>query len=462
MTAIDTVEESVVDTPVERGSIRTIARGGAIAGIIKLASAGLSFLMFVMIALVTDQREFGLFSATYAGASLVSFFATVGQQSTVLRFWPQYARNGAPAIANSLMRRSILVTIAGLVVSSAGLAAIGWLPGFAERTPDWLLLCVSGAILSFALGWSEFASGAFRAKSVLIGALLPRDVIWRAALIGVLLIVLLVHGHLGAVTVTLITAGLLLVCILPQAIILIRDTVRQPRAPLSDAQIAEFNTVTIGLWGVTSLPPALSQVSTLLVAGILGPEAAGALFVADRATRLIVLALLGINQALAPEISSAFYSGDRQHVQRITGAAALGSFSVALATLAIFVVFGQGILWIFDHAYATQQTHLVLIILSIGMTFATACGPIEVLLQLTGGQNSLLKVLVIVNSIGLCITALAAYNFGSVGAAVAIAGTLIAWTSIAAATARRRLGIDPTVLGLFRTWRRKSSEVGAA
>ena len=52
MTAIDTVEESVVDTPVERGSIRTIARGGAIAGIIKLASAGLSFLMFVMIALL--------------------------------------------------------------------------------------------------------------------------------------------------------------------------------------------------------------------------------------------------------------------------------------------------------------------------------------------------------------------------------------------------------------------------
>ena len=50
--------------------------------------------MFVAIALVTDERQFGLYSATYAGASLVSFFASVGQQSTVLRFWPQYASAG--------------------------------------------------------------------------------------------------------------------------------------------------------------------------------------------------------------------------------------------------------------------------------------------------------------------------------------------------------------------------------
>ena len=43
-------------------------------------------------------------------------------------------------------------------------------------------------------------------------------------------------------------------------------------------QKREFNSVTSGLWGATSLPPALGQVSTLLVAGILGPEAAGAVF----------------------------------------------------------------------------------------------------------------------------------------------------------------------------------------
>jgi O-antigen/teichoic acid export membrane protein len=436
--------------PAAGNALHRLARGGAVASVIKLASAGLSFLLFVVVALVTDQREFGLFSTTYAGASLVSFFASVGQQATVLRFWPQYAGNGAPATANSLMARSILVTLGGLVVSSLGLVALGFLPWFAESTPEWLPLCLGAALLSFALGWSEFAAGAFRAKSVLVGALLPRDVIWRLAVIAVVCGAFVLHATLDAVTATLLAAGLLLASTAPQAVTLIRDTLRQPRTPLRPHEIAEFNRVTTGLWGVTALPPALAQVSTLLVAGLLGPEAAGALFVADRATRLVLLALLGINQALAPEISSAFYGGDKLQVQKVTSAAALGSSVIALFMLVLFLFMGRPILWIFDAHYATAETHIVLMILAVGATFATLCGPIEVLLQLTGLQHSLLKLLIVVNSIGLAATTLLTWRFGSIGAALGIAATLMTWNGIAAGVARRRIGIDPTVLGLLR------------
>jgi len=439
-----------LDEPADnRLSVTGLARNGAIAGIIKLASAGLSFAMFVVIAMVTDERQFGLYSATYAGASLVSFFASVGQQSTVLRFWPQYLALNRIGVANSLMARAIWVTVGGLVVSSLGIVAIGFLPGFSDRTPEWLPLCLSAAVLSFALGWSEFASGAFRAKSALVSALLPRDVIWRAVVIVAVLAMRFTQVRIDAVTATMLCAVLLLLATLPQALILTRDTLRLERTPLSAEQKKEFNTVSFGLWGATSLPPALGQVSTLLVAGILGPEAAGAVFVADRTTRVVLLALTGINQALAPEISSAFYSGDRQHVQRITSLTALGASVVALTILTAFVVFGTFILWIFDPAYATPQTHAVLIIFGIGATFATACGPIELLSHLTGLQNALLKVLMVFNAIGLLLTAVATYYFGSIGAASSIALTLITWNVVAVAMAKRRIGIDSSVLGLL-------------
>jgi len=435
-----------------RLSVSGLARNGAIAGTIKLASAGLSFVMFVVIAMVTDERQFGLYSATYAGASLVSFFASMGQQSTVLRFWPQYLALGKIGIANSLMARSILVALGGLVVSSLGIVVIGFLPGFSDRTPEWLPLCLSAAILSFALGWSEFASGAFRAKSALVSALLPRDVIWRALVIVVVIAMHFTHMTTDAVTATLISAGLLLLATLPQAVLLSRDTLRTERTPLTVEEKREFNTVSFGLWGATSLPPALGQVSTLLVAAILGPEAAGAIFVADRTTRVVLLALTGINQALAPEISGAFYSGDKRHVQKITSLTALGASLTALGFLAAFVLFGTFILWIFDPAYATPQTHLVLIIFGLGATFATACGPIELLSHLTGLQNALLKVLVVSNAIGLVLTAVATYYFGSIGAAASIAVTLISWNIISVAMAKRRIGIDSSVLGLLRIW----------
>lgn len=436
--------------PAERISVTGLARNGAVAGIIKLASAGLSFAMFLAVALVTDERQFGLFSAAYAGASLVSFFASVGQQSVVLRFWPQYAGAGQRGVANSLMLRSILVAVGGLAATSAGLVLVGMLPGFSVATPEWLPLCCAAALLSLALGWSEFASGAFRAKSVLVGALLPRDVVWRALVLVVTGGLYVTHGSTDAVTVTLLTAGLLLLSVLPQAALLLCDTLRLERTPLSLEQKREFRSVTLGLWGATSLPPALGQVSTLLVAAILGPEAAGAVFVADRTTRVVLLALTGINQALAPEISGAYYSGDTEHVQRITSLTALGASVVAVLTLAVFAVFGPFILRIFDPAYATPGTHAVLIIFALGASFAAACGPIELLSHLTGLQNSLLKVLVVVNAIGLCVTALATWWFGPPGAAASIAGTLIVWNSISVGIAKRRIGIDSSVLGLLR------------
>jgi O-antigen/teichoic acid export membrane protein len=433
-----------------RLSLAGLARSGVIAGAIKLTSAGLSFLMFVAIAMVTDERQFGLYSATYAGASLVSFFASVGQQSTVLRFWPQYTVAGDIGTANGLMARAIRVTLGGLLVSSAGIAIIGFIPALGQRTVEWLPLCLSASALSFALGWSEFASGAFRAKSALISALLPRDVIWRSLVIGGVFGLYAMGADIDAVTATLLCAGLLLLATLPQAIMLLRDTMRLERTPLSREQVREFNSVTFGQWGATSLPPALGQVSTLLVAAILGPEAAGAVFDADRTTRVVLLALTGINQALGPEISGAYYSGDRRHVQKITSLTALGACAVAILTLATFVVAGPFILSIFDRAYATPQTHLVLIIFGIGATFATACGPVELLSHLTGLQHALLKVLFVVNAIGLGITAAATYQFGSIGAATSIALTLITWNSISVAMAKRRIGIDSSVLGLLR------------
>jgi O-antigen/teichoic acid export membrane protein len=436
------------DTAETRSSVAGLARSGVIAGVIKLASAGLSFAMFVVVALVTDERQFGLYSAAYAGASLVSFFATIGQQSTVLRFWPQYASAGQIGIANRLMARALMVIVGSLVVSSAVIVLIGFIPGFSDRTPEWLPLCVATALLSMALGWSEFASGAFRAKSRLVSALLPRDVIWRAVVMVVIGAMYLMHVETDAVTATFITAGLLLLATLPQAIALARDTLRLERAELTAEQKLEFTQVTLGLWGATSIPPALAQVSTLLVATILGPEAAGAVFVADRTTRLVLLALTGINQALAPEISSAFYSGDRAHVQRITSLTALGASAVALSILVVFLFFGTFVLGIFDPAYATPQTHTILMIFGVGASFAAACGPIELLLQLTGLHNQLMRVLLIFNAIGLGITAIATYYFGPIGSAASIAGTLIAWNIIAVMIAKRRIGVDPSLLGL--------------
>lgn len=430
-----------------RQSIGTLARNGAAAGIIKLASAGLTFLLFVAAAMVTDERQFGLFSTAYASASLVSFFSLIGQHAVVMRFWPQYAGGGDLSSANGLMVRAIVVAAAGLVVASLLMFGAAFLP-FAT-VPEWFELCLATTALAFALGWSEFTSCAFRARNALFSGLLPRDIFWRVASIAGFAAAGFFSPGISAVAATSLAAGLLLACVLPQTVVLLRDTFHAPRGALSEVQKVEFKAVTLGLWGVTALPPALGQASTLLVAAILGPEAAGAIFVADRVMRLAVLALNGINQALAPQISSAFHSHDRPHVQRIAGLAAISGFGIALIMLFVFVLFGKLILAVFDPAYASDTMHAALIILGLGALVGTACGPTELVMQLTGLQRELFRTLVVVNTLGLGVTAVLTVVLGPIGAALGIAGTMMAWCVTGAMITRRRIGIDPSILGFL-------------
>ena len=81
----------------------------------------------------------------------------------------------------------------------------------------------------------------------------------------------------------------------------------------------------------------------------------------------------------------------------------------------------------------------------------------ELLLQLTGLQHSLLKLLLVVNVVGLALNALVTWLFGPIGAAFGTALTVITWNVIGVMIAKRSIGIDPSVLGLLPERRRERS-----
>ncbi|WP_313665964.1 lipopolysaccharide biosynthesis protein [Shinella sp.] len=427
--------------------LHVLAGKGVAAGGVKLASAALTFAVFVVVAATMDERQFGLYSTAYAGASLVSFFALAGQHAAVLRFWPQYAGSRDHGRANSIMALSIRITAVAVIGSALIVSAASAFPLLA--IPEWPEIIAATALLAAALGWSEFSACAMRAKGALFSSLLPRDIVWRVLSI----LVFVIAGHLAtsmtAVTALWLTAFLLIASVLPQTVTLLRETWQAPQTPLSPAQKAEFRVATLGLWGVTALPPALGQASTLVVAALLGPETAGAVFVADRITRLAALALNGINQAAAPQISGAFHGGDRPHVQHITSLVAVTGFTAALAVLAGLIIAGHPVLALFDPAYATPTMHGVLVILGLGVLIGTACGPTELTMQLTGLQRELFRTLVFVNGLGLAATAALALTHGPTGAAIGMAGTTAVWCLAGAAITRHKIGIDPSILGFL-------------
>ncbi len=431
-------------------ALGSLAGAGAVAVAIKLSSAALNFLMFVVAAMVTDVRGFGLFSTAFAAASLVSFVNIVGQQSMILRYWPQYAGGGNLRHAYAFLQRSTMTVLIGIAAGTLVFLAASVFPWAHDNIPEWSALCLAAALVAALLGWSEFLSSVFRARDRLFAALLPRDIVWRLAVILALGATWWTSGPLSAIHVTLICAGLLALCLFGQTIGLFIDMARAQKATLSPAERAEFTSVTLGLWGVNAVPPALGQVNTLTVAAILGAEIAGAVFVCERTARLIDLPLNGINQVLAPTISRRYYNDGAASVQRSVSMAAVVSFLIALGVMVVFAFGGKHLLGLFDAAYVNTTTWLVLMIFGLSSTLGAACGPTALVLQLSGHQSALLRIFTIVSAIGIPLVALAAWQFGPIGAAAAIALIFAVANLLPVRVAIRSLGINPTILG----WRR--------
>lgn len=427
----------------------SLAGAGTLAVVIKLSSAALNFLMFVVAAMVTDVRSFGLFSTAFAAASLISFVNVVGQQSVILRFWPQHAGAGRMPAAYAILIRSTVTVLIGLAAGTAVFLLASVFPWAHDNIPEWRSLCLAAAVMAVLLGWAEFLSSVFRARDKLFAALLPRDVIWRFAVIVGLGLCWWMYGPLSAVAVTLLCAGLLALCLLGQTISLVADMLRAQRETLSAAERAEFRQVTLGLWGVNAVPPALGQANTLIVAGILGAEIAGAVFVCERTARLIDLPLNGINQVLAPYISRTYHNDGAASLRRPAVLAALVSFAVAVGVMLIFAVAGIYLLGLFDAAYMNTTTWIALLIFGLSSTIGAACGPTALLLQLTGHQNVLLRIFTLAGAAGIPLVAFLAWQFGQIGAASGIALVFAFANLLPVRVAIRELGVNPTIFGWF-------------
>ena len=79
-----------------------------------------------------------------------------------------------------------------------------------------------------------------------------------------------------------------------------------------------------------------------------------------------------------------------------------------------------------------------------------ACGPTALVLQLSGHQSALLRIFTIASAVGIPLVAWAAWQFGPIGAAAALALIFAVANLLPVRVAIRSLGINPTIFG----WRR--------
>lgn len=427
------------------GLVRSVGSLG-----IKVATAGLTYLTYVVLARTMSEDEYGHFAFGLALATMLAILAGMGQSTAILRLWAQLRGQGEAQSATASLAAGASITVAaGLAIAGllcvVALASMPFLPREATATP-----LIGAAFLVLPMALSEYNSSALRAQGSLWTALLPRDIFWRIAL-PVTVMALFALGIVlsGADALTLSAA--LLVGMLGVQILLSRQRGYRVLPTFSLAPVISH----WRRWGKLSkwlLLGALIETFALnadviLVGLMLDLESSGLYFNAFRTAGLMTLFTFAIELVIAPMVAEHYHAGSMRKAQAITALCAWAGFLFSLVIFALFVVSGEFVLSLFGPAYANGA--LILVLLALGLLFDAATGPSKIVMMMTGHEQAYVAIFGTIMGLGFLVQIVVIPIWGIVGAAaVNMSARIIAQVAIAL-WCRYRIGLDTSLAGVF-------------
>lgn len=434
-----------------RSDLKLLLRSGLSKSLvslgIKVATAGLTYGMFVVLSRSMGADDYGYFAFGLALATILAIGASLGQQTAILRYWPEAMVAGETRKALEALRSGgALTIIAGLGVSvllifaGAGLGAV---------SGGSVLHIYAAAALVLPLALAEYWSSALRAQGSVWTALWPRDLGWRVALPLFVLGLFALGIQLSGWAALVLAGGLLAMALVAQYLI---ARARHYEIAAGTESLGTYwrerGRASRSFFFGTVLDAAALNIDIIFVGLLVAPAAAGIYFNAFRTAGLLTLFTFAITLVVAPMVAQHFHAGELRKAQAITALCAWAGFVFSLLVFAGFVLFGDEVLSLFGSTHNEGKT--ILILLSIGLLFDAATGPSRIVLMMTGHERAYVRVFGTIVVIGMLVQLAVIPVFGLVGGAAAnMAARIVAQVSIAI-FARRRIGLDTSLLGAFR------------
>lgn len=432
-----------------RSDLSSLLRSGLskslVSLFIKVATAGLTYGMYVILSRLMGVTEYGYFAFGLSLATILAIGANYGQQTAILRYWPEEMVAGRPQKALEALRSGGAVTIiAGLGICVLVLGVGGVSAGLG--TPSAHLFASAALILPLAL--AEYWSSALRSQGSVWTALTPRDIIWRLA-VPLLVVGLWYAGvTLSGAAALLLTATVLALSLALQFLFArARRYEIAPGAAGLRSYWAERGKPSRSFFLGTVLDSAALNVDIIFVGLLVAPAAAGIYFNAFRTAGLLTLFMFAITLVVAPMVARHYHAGEMRKAQAITALCAWAGFVFSLAVFAGFLLFGEQILGLFGAGQ--EQGKLILILLSIGLLVDAATGPSRIVLMMTGHERQYVRIFGSIVVAGMLLQLAVIPIYGLVGAALVNMLARIAAQLAIAWFANRRIGLDTTLLGAF-------------
>ena len=432
----------------QRGSLATsLARGSAVAFIIYLAGALVTFLSQLVLARLVGAAGYGIYAYVLAWITILAYVAALGFEVSLLRIVAAYRVRGEWGLVRGILRYAEWrCLMAG--VSIAGLGVMTTLLAGGDVSPElkWTFLYGLPIVPLWALLWLRGSS--LRAFGGVALALAPDRLVRDGTLLlalGVAAVLSLKVDAPVAMLATLIGTGMGL------ATVSIALRCRQPREVAQSThayRAAEWRRVVIPLLALALSEVALNRTGVLVLGWVDTTKQAGIFALAFNLTSIVALPRIAVNATFAPTISSLYTRGEISALQGLITRTSLWSLSGAAAT-ALFIAFTAAPFLSWFGRDFEKAVPLVWILL-VGQLAVAAGGGQQFLMTMTGNERDAAVVLVSCTLLNAVLTRILVGSLGAVGAAMALAVSLVCWQIAMAVHVYRRLGLLAGILASFR------------
>ena len=415
---------------------------------IKVATAGLTYLTYVVLSRTMSPDEYGHFAFGLALATVLAIAAGIGQPMAILRLWPQETVAGHRDAAISAIRSGSALTI----MASLAIALVLCLLVFGTLQlitfEDTANHFYGAAFLVLPMALAEYNSSALRAQGSLWTALVPRDILWRLALPAAVLALFAMGIVLSGPDALVLSAALLAGMLVLQFWQAGRSSyVLSPGTGEVKTYWNNWGGISRWLMLGALIETAALNADVILVGLMLDLESSGVYFNAFRTAGLMTLFTFAIELVIAPMVARYYHAGEMRQAQAIIALCAWAGFIFSLGIFACFALWGGWILSFFGPAYA--EGTLVLVLLAFGLLFDAATGPSKIVMMMTGHERAYVAIFGIIMGSGFLVQIAVIPIYGIVGAAMANMGARIVAQIAIALWCRFRIGLDTSLLGVF-------------
>ncbi|WP_398475792.1 lipopolysaccharide biosynthesis protein [Tardiphaga sp.] len=426
---------SLVDRHLNQGVVLTIGLqfGGAIV----------SFAMYSLAARILSPEDFGHLAMWLCVCQMGSVIAMLGQEMFILRSLNEYAVSKQPELAKGALLFSVgIVALVPLllaaIIGSVGVFLLGETPRLMIATGLFLIAC-SSISLSSHIGRSTI--------SVLLAEGM-RDFFWRSIVVGVMIALIVSSTIIEIHQFFLLCSVGVALALGIQVTAILRRLPRDVLRARPHWHFPHWIKASSGFWASSILETINQFFDVVIVYWFLDPVSAGAYFVASRVANMFAVPLGALHNISTRRIPPLYFAGKTDELNKTLKLMAEMMLLCVAVGIALLLLGADYILALFGPDFVAQKW--TLITLALGTAFYAAGGPAPSVLQIAGQERR--YPFIVASNIVLRFIGFAIFIplFGLWGAALAASTSLAIVTIVLNVLCRRWLGLDPSVLFLFR------------